>query len=303
MIEKYVKKLIENLPHSNKEQKIDLILDGGIFNGSYQIGCLYFLKEMENQNKIIIDKISGCSIGALCALLYHINRLDLSIEIYDNIIECFKKNKNLYIFHSYLDNKLKPLLPKNIHKQISHKITMSYYDVKNNKKIIKSKYKSVDEIINTIKRSSFVPFFVNGSPLYENKYIDGVNPYILKCEPNKKVLYIDLFGSDKLEYLFSVKNEKTNYHRILTGVLDIHLFFIKKNNTQMCSYVNNWSMYLWFKNRILKYLMERIAFYIIFFYIRFKNIIPEEFKETVLMKTLYKIGSELSCILVEHYCL
>ena len=39
----------------------------------------------------------------------------------------------------------------------------------------------------------------------------------------------------------NVKNEKTNFHRILSGLLDIHAFFIKGSNTSMCSYVNDWN--------------------------------------------------------------
>ena len=50
MIEQYVNKLIDNLPDNIKNTKkpivLDLVLDGGVFNGSYLVGALYFLKEM-----------------------------------------------------------------------------------------------------------------------------------------------------------------------------------------------------------------------------------------------------------------
>ena len=47
MIDEYVNRLIENLPEDkNKLQQVDLVLDGGAFNGSYLVGALYFLKEM-----------------------------------------------------------------------------------------------------------------------------------------------------------------------------------------------------------------------------------------------------------------
>mgnify|MGYP003840060669 CR=1 FL=1 len=36
---------------------IDLVLDGGIFNGSYLIGALYFLKEMEKKKYIKINEL------------------------------------------------------------------------------------------------------------------------------------------------------------------------------------------------------------------------------------------------------
>ena len=54
MIDKYIEKLIENLPHEITSQTIelDLVLDGGAFNGSYLVGGLMFLKEMEKTEKI-----------------------------------------------------------------------------------------------------------------------------------------------------------------------------------------------------------------------------------------------------------
>ena len=56
-----VSKLIDNIPLSKKNQreKIDIILDGGLFNGSYLIGALYFLREMEKVGYVEVDKLSG----------------------------------------------------------------------------------------------------------------------------------------------------------------------------------------------------------------------------------------------------
>ena len=305
MIEKYVKKLIENIPYSpsGKPEVIDLILDGGIFNGSYQIGSLYFLREMENQKRVHIDKISSCSIGAICGILYHINKLELSIKIYDTTLKHFKKHKKLEIMHSFIDNNIRPLLPLDIHKQLSNKLYICYYDVDKQKKIIRKKYKSIDDLLNVVKRSSFVPFLINGDLAYEKKYIDGMNAYIFKKEPNKKTLYIDLLGYDKLFYALSVKNEKTNFHRILSGMLDIHLFFIKHSSTQMCSYVNNWSLLEWTKNRVIKYLIEKAALYCMVLYIVLKKYIPNELKESLATKVFQRIIQELSEITIDHFCL
>ena len=304
MIERYIKKLIENVPIScsGKPEVIDLILDGGIFNGSYQIGSLYFLREMENQNKIKIDKISCCSIGAICAILYHINKLELSIKIYDSTLKHFKKHKKLQVMHSFIDNNIRPLLPVDIHKQLSNKLYICYYDVKKQKKVVRKNYKSIDDLLNVIKRSSFVPFLINGDLVYEKKYVDGMNPYILKCEPNKKILYIDLFGYDKFFYALSVKNEKTNFHRILSGVLDIHLFFIKHSSTQMCSYVNRWSVLEWTRNKVFKYIFEKFALYCMVLYIVLKKYIPEELKDSLVMKVFRRVIQELASIAIDHFC-
>ena len=87
MINEYVIKLIDNLPDDLKNSKaplrLDLILDGGIFNGSYLVGALYFLKEMEKRNYVTVERISGCSIGSIVAFLYFIDALDVMPQLYD----------------------------------------------------------------------------------------------------------------------------------------------------------------------------------------------------------------------------
>ena len=92
MIDEYVNKLIENLPDNDKTlQRLDLVLDGGIFNGSYLVGALYFIREMERRKYVKIERISGCSIGSVIALLYFINSLDLMPKLYDIVKQDFKK--------------------------------------------------------------------------------------------------------------------------------------------------------------------------------------------------------------------
>ena len=213
MIDEYVIKLIDNLPDNIKNTKkplqIDLVLDGGIFNGSYLVGALYFLKEMERRNYIKIDRISGCSIGSIVAFLYYIDGLDL---------------------------------------------------------------------------------------------IDGINPFIFTKEPNKKILYLDLFGYDKIGNLINVKNEKSNFHRILSGLLDIHSFFIKQSNTPMCSYVNDWS----FTNigfNYFKFLIEKVCIYLTYLLILIKDKVNDDLKDTVFYKILSKITYDVFIIILENYCL
>jgi len=74
MINQYITRLVDNLPDDFKERKtplrIDLVLDGGLFNGSYLIGALQFLKELERRKYIRVDRISGASIGSIVGLAY-----------------------------------------------------------------------------------------------------------------------------------------------------------------------------------------------------------------------------------------
>jgi hypothetical protein len=162
-------------------------------------------------------------------------------------------------------------------------------------------YKNVDDIINTIIKSSYIPYLIDGNVLYENKSIDGITPFIFK-ERKKKVLYLDLFGNDKLGNLLNVKNEKTNYHRILSGLLDIHSFFIKQSNTPMCSYVNDWT-YSNICFNYIKTIIERICIYLIYILLYIKTHISSQFKDTIIYKILSKISYDIFIIILENYCL
>ena len=307
MINDYVIKLIENLPDDLKNSKtplrLDLVLDGGMFNGSYLVGALYFLKEMEKRNYIIIERISGCSIGSAVAILYFIDALDMMSPLYDIVKKEFQNGYKLPTIKE-LKIHLKDKIPSNICEKVNGKLYICYNNIKKGKKTIKSSYKDIDEIFNTIIKSCFIPYLIDGNFLYDNKYIDGMNPYIFNNESGKKILYLDLYGYDKIGNLLNVKNEKTNFHRILSGLLDIHNFYIKQSNTQMCSYVNDWSV----NNKTFNYikvLFEKLIMNFIYLGIYFKTIMPlgYDFENTIIYKIISKITHDIFIILLETYCL
>jgi len=305
MINEYVKKLILNLPNEIKNVKepilIDLVLDGGVFNGSYLVGALFFLKEMENQNFIKIDRISGCSVGSIIAFLYYIDCLELMSKFYEIIYNDFKESFNLKLIKD-LKKLLGEHIPDKICEKVNNKFYITYYNIKKGCKVIKSVFKNEDELLCSIIKSCFVPFLIDGNILYQNKYVDGVNPFIFEKEHNKKILYLDLFGLDKIGNLLNVKNERSNYHRILSGLLDIHTFFIKKSNTQMCSFKEDWSI-LNYSFIYIKCLFEKICIYLIYIMIFIKENTPEKWKDTIIAKIIIKIVQDIFVILLENYCL
>jgi hypothetical protein len=306
MINEYVEKFIENLPDELKNTKnpinLDLVLDGGIFNGSYLIGALYFLKEMEKRNYIKICRISGCSIGSIVAFIYIIDCLDISESFYRIIFQQLKKNYNLNI-SSILRSILKDKIPDDICSKVNNKLYITYTNIQKRKIKVKCTYKNKEEIINTIIKSSYIPFFMDGNILFENKYIDGLNPYVFKIRNDRKILYLDLFGYDKIKYLINIKNEKTNFHRILSGLLDIHNFFIKQTNTDMCSYVNEWTLLNKSRFFLKTIIIENFFVYFTYFVILIKKYIPEKMKDYVLYKILTKITYETYIILLQNYCI
>lgn len=305
MIKEYITKLIQNLPDEIKNREkpieIDLILDGGSFNGSYLVGALYFLKEMEKMNYITVKRISGCSIGSIVAFLYLNDLLDVMDEVYNIFYTHFKKTHSLSELKNlkkYLENRI----PENVFENINNKLFICYNNVKKRKKIVKSNYKNIDDIFNSIIKSCFVPFLIDGNMVTNKKYIDGIIPYMFDIVNDRKILYLDLYGFDKIGNLLNVKNERTNYHRVLTGLLDIHNFFIKQSSTQMCSYVNDWTIYDKLRN-FIKIIFERISLFVIYWVLYSKKYLPNEIKETFIYRITTKLTKDIFVLFLETYCL
>lgn len=305
MINEFVVKLIDNLPDNIKNVKeplvLDLVLDGGAFNGSYLIGALYFLKEMEKRKYVKINRISGCSVGSIAGFLYYIDGLHLMSSLYEVITNDFRRSYKLQIVKK-LYKYLGAYIPDDICERINGKFFITYHNIKRGIKPVKSKYANVADILKTIVKSSYIPFLIDGNVLYEKKYMDGIIPYVFDGEPNKKILYLDLFGTDKIRNLLNVKNEKSNYHRVLSGLLDIHLFYIKQTDTQMCSYVDEWGVFNKGSN-IIKWVIEKIVIYFIYFVVLVNKRISSEFKEGVFFKMASKILYDLFTIVLESRCL
>jgi hypothetical protein len=299
MIQNYVNKLIENLPeelkNKQKIQHLDLVLSGGAFNGSYLIGSLYFLKEMERNGYVKIERISTCSIGSIVSLFFLIDKLDDLQVIYKYVIQQFKENYDLSVI-KHIKTIFNDIIPLNICELVNHKLYICYNNVKKCKKIVKTKFASKDELIDTIIKSCFLPIIVDGNLTYKGKYIDGINPYIFsnknnKNNKNKKILYIDVFTFDKFSMMLNIKNEKNNFHRLLTGLLEIHTFFIKNSHTQMCSYVSKWNI----KEKCashFKGIVEKLILYSICFILYIRKIIVFNIENTVLCKVFYKLIKE-----------
>jgi hypothetical protein len=214
--------------------------------------------------------------------------------------ENFKKSHHLNNFRDTLE-KLKPHLPKNICELMTNKVYITFCDLKKNKKVIKSKYSSIEDIFETIYRSCFLPVLMNGELLYKNRYVDGFRPFIFKIEPNKKILFLNLITLDKVSASFNIKNEKTNYHRVLSGLLDIHNFYIKDSPTQMCSYVNNWGL-IDNAQFALKKITIYLMIYLIRMYLHLKEIVSPYFFDDIFGKIIGKTSKDVYSIIIEHWC-
>lgn len=301
MISNYIHQFIDTIPRNPECEIIDVVLDGGLFNGSYLAGALHFLKEMEKRGCTRVERISGCSVGSIAALLYHINALDLSEPIYNILFNEFNTKYSLDVF-SKIFTLLKPRFSKDICKTMKNRVFITYYNVPLGKRIVKSRYKNITDILRTIKKSCFVPFIVNGNMVYRKKFVDGINPYIFPCQTNKRILYMNLFGYDKITHVVSVKNEQTNFHRILSGVLDIHLFYMRKSSSQMCSWVNDWNIIEQIYFYWLRYIVERLLYYTVYFFFLVKKLVPSELYNSISYYWTSKIIKNCYIQMVQKYC-
>ncbi len=235
-------------------KQIDLVLEGGLFNGSYLIGILYYLKALERTNQLRVNKISGCSIGALFGLLYLLDKLHLGEELYKEItttknLQLLTEEGELYsrIFGGVAAtteaNKQTLLL-------VQDRLFITHYNCRMVKKITTSTYDSLENVVETVIKSCYIPLIIDGNLTYKNKYIDGMTPHIFPADAqtgasvSTDTLYIQLVSSSLSSWAqaISVKGEVTNYHRILQGIADVHLFFLRngENPTKHCSYVSQW---------------------------------------------------------------
>jgi hypothetical protein len=137
---------------------------------------------------------------------------------------------------------------------------------------------------------------------YKNKYIDGLTPYIFKPDKNKKILYLDLYGYDKICNIINIKNEKNIFNRLLYGLLDIHNFFIKQTKTNMCSYVDSWNMIDNCRYNI-KLIFEKIIICILKITIFIKKVSNIDTENSLVCKIFSRVIFDIYSILLEDYCL
>lgn len=274
-----VDELIKNLPPSNKTEEINLVLDNGAFNGLYLFGILIYLKKLESLKRIKINKISGSSIGATFAVLYLVDKLDITEPMFDKARGCWKENCNLQTWRNVLTDIANQSITNDVlDEKINGKVFINYFDTLNCKEVIKSQFNSKDELIDTLYKSSFIPVLINGELSYDN-CIDGFNPMLFdeRTVEDNKCLFVHLLQADTIIKSINVSNDKNPSFRAIEGINSIHKFFIGENQ-KLCSYVNDWStkQLLYYRFRQIFYLM---IVYLIKLLTVLKVYIPDSFYE------------------------
>lgn len=245
MIQDILSRFIDTIPDNRINEFIatplnmNIVLEGGAFNGSYLAGCLLYLKELEKRNYINIHKLSACSIGTLISLVYFIDELQLIDEIYVIACKQLKKKTNMNIFDKIF-KLLRKYITKSVLLNINNKLYITYFNIKTGKQKVVRSYKSVDHLLDVIRRSCSFPYIIDQNLYYKDKYVDGMYPYVFPSS-NKYILYLNLHSIHHISGFISIKNEESHMRRIFDGIISIHNFFVYKRQTDICSFVEEWS--------------------------------------------------------------
>jgi hypothetical protein len=317
-----VSSLVDNIDKncingSNDVLDLDIIMSGGAFNANYLVGCLYFLREMQSRNKIRINRMSSCSASSLIAFLFLTNNLELfQDKLYEMIVTSFRNNKTFIFTESTLQNMMEiikcslPLDNETTLKIINKKLYITYFDVKRRKKVVKKQYKTLQDVFETIKKSSYIPLVTMNELLYCNRYIDGCTPYIFKENGKRKQLFISMLGKDKIKDSVVLKNDKNGLHKIINGILDAYYFFFRGcKGTSMCSYINSWSFSTNLKYELLNSLSFILCNLLHFYSFHLKaplSLYSQKYSNSIEVKIVTSFFSILKILFnsfLENYCL
>ena len=298
----YIKNLADNYPKLNNPIDIDIVVEGGVFNGIYSTGALMLVKELEKRNYFKVHRISGSSVGSIMSFLYLCDRLDLLPNDFKKIRNCFKKTLTLKEIEKIIFNHTKSLTDKE-YEIINNKLYIAY--TKNGERKIRYNYKSKKEVGETILRSIHVPYLTSGTFYREkngNNYLDGGMPFIFdnRDKSDRKILYLN---NSALNSMFTVKKELNGHGRMLEGAIDAHNYLLHNRKGFLTSFIQNWSIFdylilrlkqlVYFVMIFLSYYMEKYGKKMILplikdldIYKQLKSFLIEVVRDVVLLKCL-----------------
>ena len=238
----YIKAVTKNI-RLNDDLQIDLVISGGAFNGAMALGSIMLIKQLEIEGKIKVDKLSGCSVGAPMIITYLANAFDKYGPVFQNLKTCLKSNGNISCLRDNIHNFVYNIFDSDeaMKKTLDNKCFINYNDIVNCKYCTISNFESRDHLISCVLRSMYIPLLIDGNSKVEDKYIDGIVPYIFKDSKND-ILYVELMkdNTDIVKCMVTQK-EKNEHYRVLQGVTDAAKFF-SENNSERLSWYKDWSI-------------------------------------------------------------
>ena len=279
-----IHELLDNVDKTHIPSDIDLVLDSGAFNGVYMYGSLLYIKELEDKQRLKVHRVSGSSVGALFGCLYCLNKIHLIESTYSVMRKNFNNTIHLDKAFAIFEKEISKL-DKKAYKLLNNKLHINYIDIEQKKEVVVSTYTSNDDLIDKLRRSTFIPIITNDELTYKN-CTDATCPYIFPERiVENKILFIDLWKIGNFKTMINTFYDKNIVGRTIGGIIDTHDFFLKNKPSKMCSYVNDWNLinYSIYRSREFMWLL---IVYIIHFITSFQPYIPIYIKNSIYAKTI-----------------
>jgi len=292
----YIKTLVDRVNDNhnvNIPPTLDVVFDGGAFNGGMGLGIAMYLKQLEKLNRISIKRVSGCSIGSIIALYYLVNiKYDIN-NMFLEIRECFQNKFNLTRYKDCVRDFIFTNMTDDL-SSINNVLHITYYDLDSARQIIQNQFKNREDLLECIVKSSHLPFISNREFKYQGRYIDGITPYVFR-DNKRPVLFVMIITKFNYWRVFNTVNEDSVNERLLLGINDVDAFF-NGNYSHMCSYYNNWSIFSTLSLRIREMIILSIILLIEIYYSIYKYI-PLSIKQTtffsVIVNIFYSSGKDI----------
>lgn len=298
-LEPFVNALMEGLTSHDIPKKLDIVLEGGALNGAYEAGVLCYLKELEKRKMLTVEKISGVSCGALIAMLYLTSQLESLEEFYTQLSNSLLESGNFSNLEQLIDKAVSNVSDDMIG-SLNNRLFITYVNLADQSRCIQSEFTSKKDLADCLKKSSYLPYFIDGKSTTNDLCIDGGTPYLFpfdkekRSNPSYRTLYVKLTSFRLLKEALSVKAEVNVATRAVDGIQKIHNLLKHRERNDLVSFVEDWGTRDYVMSattRIIWYILS----YLIRIIIEILNRLPSEVKESTpvvrasqLMKELWR---------------
>ena len=233
-------KLVPNVNRARVPAEMNVVFDGGAFNGYYGLGVGLYLQELERQKVTRVVKVSGVSIGAILALWYLLDspKTDMN-ALFVKMAKHFERRRNLRVYRKLVARFIYESISSDDLSFMEDRLYISYYDTRDCMRKTVSRYKSRAHLVEVVVRSGHIPFVISDSIAYRGRYIDGVRPEVFSGLTRS--LFVHVATVEKWGRMFSVGTEANIMHRLTGGAADADSFFTT-GFSRMCGYTDDWNL-------------------------------------------------------------
>ncbi len=275
----YTEKICDLLPSKSGDienvKEVNIIANIGTIDDCFYFqGSLFLLKMLEEKKKVTVKSISTCGFSCLCGIFFFLNKVDDLGNFLEGIHESITNDEVSITLEDYIETNLDMLLENYHHTDLTKKLIISYYDTKLFKKVIKRKFTSKKDLIDTVIKSCNSTL-IKPSMIPNRRFISGMTPYSFEDDLLKstcaKSIYFNTSDADRGVFkrdsttITKVSSDDERVKKVIFGVNDLFTFLITKKKTILCKSVP--------KKSILFYNLEKLALFVQWLLVSFLIII------------------------------